>query len=332
MRIAFLGMGTWGYCLARLLAGKGYRVTGWTTKPPLAEYLNTKREHPQIQGFQAPETLKFTTDLREALWNAEMIVESVTSAGVRPVFCRVKDIGIPQCPIVVTSKGIEQDSGLILPDVVIEVLGEEARSNIGVLSGPSFAQEVIRGLPASVVGTGYDYNVFLKICETFTTATFRVYPNEDIQGVCYGGALKNIIAIACGIAEGLSLGYSCAAALMTRGLHEIRKLAVAQGCRGETLNGLSGMGDICLTCTAPISRNFRYGYLLAQGFTPEVAQKEIGMVVEGAYSCVSALQLSKQLNVAMPITEMVYKIIYLSLTPQYAVDLLMQRTVKQEHL
>lgn len=332
MRIACLGVGSWGYCLARLLAEKGYSVISWTTQPALVEYLLTKREHPKLPGFLYPSTLSFTTDLTEALSHAEMIVESVTSAGVRPVFRKVKEIGAPYCPIVVTSKGIEQDSGLILPDVIIEVLGEEARKKVGVLSGPSFAQEVVRGLPASVVGTGYDMSIIGKICETFTTATFRVYPNDDIQGVAYGGALKNIIAIACGIAEGLSLGYSCAAALMTRGLHEIRKLAVAHGCKGETLNGLSGMGDICLTCTAPISRNFRYGYLLAQGHSPESAQKEIGMVVEGAYTCVSALQLSKQLNVAMPITEMVYKIIYLSLTPQYAVDLLMQRTVKQEHL
>ncbi len=332
MRIACLGVGSWGFCLARLLAGKGYDVISWTTRPQLLEFLQLKKEHPNFPGFSTPASLTFTTDLHHALSHAELIVEAVTSAGVRQVFRQVKESGLSHCPIVITSKGIEQDSGLILPDVVVEILGEEARHKVGVMSGPSFAQEVIRGLPVSVVGSAYDFNVMMQICEAFTTATFRVYPNDDILGVSYGGALKNIIAIACGIAEGLSLGYSCAAALMTRGLHEIRKLAVARGCKGETLNGLSGMGDICLTCTAPISRNFRYGYLLAQGHTPESAQKEIGMVIEGAYSCVSALQLSKQLLVAMPITEMVYKIIYASFPPQYAVDLLMQREVKQEHL
>ncbi|MFA6915569.1 MAG: NAD(P)H-dependent glycerol-3-phosphate dehydrogenase [Parachlamydiales bacterium] len=332
MRIAFLGLGTWGFALAHLLASKGYNVTSWTTKPQLAEHINSKREHPNLQGFMAPPTLSATTDMQEALSKAEIIIEAVTSAGVRPVFRQVKELKPPHCPIIMTSKGIEQDSGLILPDVVIEILGEEARNKVGILSGPSFAQEVIRGLPVSVVGAAYDFDAMMQVCEAFTTSTFRVYPNSDVQGVAYGGALKNIIAIACGVAEGLSLGYSCAAALMTRGLHEIRKLAIARGCKGETLNGLSGMGDICLTCTAPISRNFRYGYLLAQGLTPEAALKEIGMVVEGTYTCVSALQLSKQLQVAMPITEMVYKIVYLSMPPQYAVDLLMQRSVKQEHL
>ncbi len=332
MKIAFLGQGTWGYCLAVLLAKKGYHVTAWTTKPQLAEHITQHREHPRLPGYPAPSTFHVTTDLREALSHAGLLVESVTSAGVRPVFEKVKELGVPECPIIMTSKGIEQDSGLILPDVVIEVLGEEARRQVGILSGPSFAQEVIRGLPASVVGSAYEFDVMMAICEAFTTATFRVYPNSDVQGVAYGGALKNIIAIACGIAAGLSLGYSSAAAIMTRGLHEIRKLAIAHGCKGETLNGLSGMGDICLTCTTPISRNYRFGYLLAQGYSADTAQKEIGMVVEGSYTCISALQLSKQLQVAMPITEMVYNIIYLSLPPQYAVDLLMQRSVKQEHL
>lgn len=332
MRIAFLGLGTWGYALAHLLASKGYNVTSWTTKPQLVEYIQSKHEHPNLPGIAIPPTLSVTTNMQEALSHADLIVEAVTSAGVRPVFRQVKELNPPHCPIIMTSKGIEQDSGLILPDVVIEVLGEDARSRVGMLSGPSFAQEVIRGLPVSVVGSAYDTDVMMKICEAFTTSSFRVYPNHDIQGVAYGGALKNIIAIACGVAEGLSLGYSCAAALMTRGLHEIRKLSIARGCKGETLNGLSGMGDICLTCTAPISRNFRYGYLLAQGHSPESALKEIGMVVEGTYTCVSALQLSKQLQVAMPITEMVYKIVYLAMPPQYAVELLMQRSIKQEHL
>lgn len=332
MRIAYLGLGTWGYCLAQLLALKGYKVKAWTARPHIAEYLDNKREHPAFPGITAPPTLSFTTDIHEAVHDAELIVESVTSAGVRPVFEEVKKSRPPRCPIVLTSKGIEQDSGLILPDVVIQVLGDEARSKVGVLSGPSFAQEVIRGLPASVVGSAYDHEVMMQICEAFTTSVFRVYPNEDVHGVCYGGALKNIIAIACGVAEGLALGYSCAAALMTRGLHEIRKLAVAHGCKSETLNGLSGMGDICLTCSAPLSRNFHYGHLLAQGFSPEAAKNEIGMVVEGAYTCVSALQLGKELNVQMPIAEMIYKIIYLAMPPSYAVDMLMTRTIKQEHL
>lgn len=331
-KVGFLGAGSWGFCLASLLASKGYHLISWANRPELVKQLNEKREHPYLQGHKANGEMKFTTQIEEALQDIDILVESVTSAGIRPVFEKVKSLGIPKCPIVITSKGIEQNTGLILPDVVVEVLGEETRHQVGFLSGPSFAQDVIRGLPTSVVGSAYDHQVMHTIAETFNTQTFRVYPNIDIHGVAYGGALKNIIAIACGVAEGLALGHSAKAALMTRGLHEIRKLAVARGCRAETLNGLSGMGDLCLTCNSLLSRNYRFGYLLTQGLTPKEAEAKIQMVVEGVYTCVSTLQLCKQLNVSMPVTEIVYKIVYESLAPQEAVKLLMQRTIKEEHL
>jgi glycerol-3-phosphate dehydrogenase (NAD(P)+) len=314
------------------LASKGHDVLVWTIQKELADSLNAFHEHPYLPGHCPHENMRFTTDLEKALQGAELIVESVTSAGIRPVFEQVKKKGGTECPIVLTSKGIEQNSGLILPEVVIEVLGEAIRPQVGVISGPSFAEEVIRGLPTSVVGSAYSYDEMILIAEAFNTQTFRVYPNSDVSGVAYGGALKNIIAIACGISEGLGLGYSSKAALMTRGLHEIRKLAVAKGCKAETLNGLSGLGDLCLTCGSLISRNFRFGHLIAQGVTPEAAREKIGMVVEGAYTCVSALQLSKQLSIPMPITEMIHKIIFENLKPQDAVASLMQRTIKEEHL
>lgn len=332
MKIAYLGAGSWGFCLASLLATKGYEVVCWTTKPDLARQLNETKEHPFLPGNVATGNLQFTTDLNEVLRQADMIVESVTSAGLRPVFEKVRAIGLPTCPIVLTSKGIEQKSALILPEVVIQVLGEQVRSQVAFLSGPSFAQDVVRGLPTAVVAAAYDPDVMQKVCETFTTRSFRVYPNLDIYGVSYGGALKNIIAIACGISEGLGLGNSAKAALMTRGLHEIRKLAVACGCRPETLAGLTGMGDLCMTCGSMTSRNYRFGYLLAQGITPQEAQEKIQMVVEGAYTCKSALQLSQEHQVPMPITETVYKIIYENMSPLDAVHFLMQRAVKEEHL
>jgi len=332
MKIGFLGAGTWGFCLASLLASKGYQVISWTRDKELAEVLTKTREHPHLKGIRAPDNMSFTTNMAEALNGIDLLVESVTSAGIRPVFEQVKKIKIPNCPIVLTSKGIEQNSGLILPKVLIEILGEGIKSKIAFLSGPSYAVEVIKGLPTSVVVAAYNPNVLKEVCDIFTTRTFRVYPNQDVEGVAYGGALKNIIAIACGIAEGLGLGYSTKAAIMTRGLHEIRKLAVAEGCRPETLSGLSGMGDVCLTCGSLISRNCRFGYLLAQGLTIEEAQHKIGMVVEGAYTCVSAIQLSKQLNVPMPITETVYKILYEGMPIKQAVQSLMDRTIKEEHL
>lgn len=332
MRIGFLGAGTWGFCLATLLASKGHTTISWMRDPDLAKQLTETRKHPFLPGCNASENMSFTTDLTKALIGIDVLVESVTSAGLRPVFEQVKKIGIPSCPIVLTSKGIEQNSGLILPQVLIEVLGEQVRHQIGFLSGPSYAEEVIKGLPTSVVISAYNPKLMMQLCDIFTTNTFRVYPNADMQGVAYGGALKNIIAIACGIAEGLGLGFSTKAAIMTRGLHEIRKLAVAEGCKAETINGLSGMGDLCVTCSSLISRNCRFGYLLAQGLTTEEAHKKIGMVVEGAYTCVSALQLSKQLKISMPISETVYSIIYENMPVKKAVQALMERTIKEEHL
>lgn len=331
-RIGYLGLGAWGYCLASLLASKNYELICWTTKPDLARHLEEHREHPLLPGHRSTGKMTFTTDMAHVLQNADMIVESVTSAGLRPVFEQVKALGLNQMPIILTSKGIEQNTGEILPEVATEVLGEEFRPYIGFLSGPSFAQEVIHGLPTSVIGTAYSADMVQEVCETFMTPTFRIYPNSDILGVAYGGALKNIIGIACGISEGLALGYSSKAALMTRGLHEIRKIAVARGCKPETINGLSGMGDLCVTCSSPISRNFRFGMLLSQGLSAEEAQKKIGMVVEGAYTCVSALQLSQQYDVSMPIAETVYSVIKGHIKPRDAVRALMQRPIKEEHL
>ena len=235
-------------------------------------------------------------------------------------------------PFVITSKGIEQNSGLILSEVAIEVFGESSRPMIGYLSGPSYAKEVIASLPTSVVATSYNTQVMHTICDAFKTNTFRVYPNADVRGVAFGGALKNIIAIACGIADGLQYGYSSKAALVTRGLHEMCKLAVAKGCEPSTLYGLSGLGDVYLTCSSPISRNFHFGQLLASEIPAQQALKQIEMVVEGAYTCVAALQLSHELNIPMPITEMIYKIIYENLKAKDAVGLLMQRAIKEEHL
>ncbi len=332
-KIGYLGMGAWGFCLASLLAAKeDHELVCWTTKPDLAKQLTNTREHPLLPGHRTKGHISFTTDMVKVLDHADMIVESVTSAGLRSVFEQVRSLGLPSCPIVITSKGIEQDTGRILPEVVLEVLGNDFRPLIGCLSGPGFAQEVIHGLPTSLVCSAYSNEALQFICDVFMTPTFRIYPNLDILGTAFGGALKNIIAIACGISEGLSLGCSSKAALMTRGLHEIRKLAVACGCKQETINGLAGMGDLFLTCSSPMSRNFRFGMLLAQGISFKEALKRIGMVVEGVYTSVSALQLGKQHQIELPIAETVYQIIYHGMRPIDAVSFLMQRTIKEEHL
>lgn len=331
-KITILGLGSWGFCLASLLATKGYRTISWTTRKDLAKGLNTNRIHPLFPNYTVPKNMSFTTDMAEALEGTEFLVESVTSSGIRTVFQQVKSIGVPKCPIVVTSKGIEQNSGFILPNVIIECLDESVRAQVGLLTGPSFAEDVIRGLPTSVVGTAFDKDTMLSICNTFTNQNFRVYPNSDIYGAAYGSALKNVIAIACGISDGLKFGASSRAALMTRGLHEVRKLFVALNCNPMTLNGLSGLGDFVLTCNSPLSRNFRYGMLLAEGLRPSEAEKKIAMVVEGVYTCISALQLSKRYRVPMPICETVELIITGQLQPREAVQALMQRTIKEETL
>lgn len=331
-KIGYLGVGAWGYCLASLLASKGHHVTAWSVEEETVRYLREHREHPKMKGFPVPHNLTFTHNMEEVLVGKDLIVEGVTSAGVRQVFQTVKQVHIPTCPIVLTSKGIEQNTGLLLTDVVVEVLGEEHRDKVGVLSGPSLAIEVLKGLPTSVVCSGFDPLVIALIHEVFSTPTFRVYPNSDVNGVELGGALKNIIAIACGLADGLGFGDNAKAALMTRGLHEIRKLAVIKGCKPETLNGLAGMGDLCVTCLSKFSRNYQFGHLLAEGLSPDAAKKKIGMVVEGTYTCLSAIQLAKKANLELPITEAVYKILFENLSPQDAVQFLLQRATKEEYL
>lgn len=330
MKIGYLGAGTWGFALATLLSNNGHEVVLWTSRPDFADYLKKKRQHPKLPKCKVSDRLKFTGDLEKALEDAEVVVESVTASGLRPVLEKLIDRGGIQAPFLITSKGIEQDSGLLLPEVAKEVLGEDRP--IGILSGPSLAEEVIKQLPTSVVSASYDKKFMHETCSLFNSPFFRVYPNGDINGVAFGGSVKNIIAIACGISDGLGFGDNTKAALMTRGLHEIRKLSVTKGALPETLNGLSGMGDLCVTCLSTLSRNYMFGRHIAEGLTPEEARTKIGMVVEGIYTCVSARQLGRKHQIPVPITEAIYAIVYDGLNPKDAVKSLLQRAIKEEHL
>ncbi len=326
MKIGYLGAGTWGFALARILANNGHSVTVWAREKTSAENLQKNRTHPKLSGIEAPPTIRFTSDLEEALRDADVIVESVTSSGIRSVF---KQIGKADVPIILTSKGIEQGTGLLLPEVVSSMFEKDL---VGVLSGPSHAEDIVQNLPTSVVCSAYDSQIMKIIQELFSTLTFRIYPNADILGVCFGGAMKNIVAIACGLSDGLGCGDNTKAALMTRGLHEIRKLSAVKNCRPETLNGLSGMGDLCVTCMSVHSRNYRFGKLVAGGLSPEGARQKIGMAVEGIYTCVSARELGQKHQIPVPITEVTYQIIYGGLDPREAVKVLLQRAIKEEHL
>ncbi len=333
MRIGYLGAGTWGFCLANLLAKKGYRVRLWTAREQFAEQLQVEREHPKLRGYKAHPDLEVTSDLSRILDGAELLVESVTSKGVRSVCQKVLHLmGGLKVPFVLTSKGIEGGSGKLLYEVVLDVFGEEAKDKVAYISGPGHAEEVIRELPASVVSSAYSSDLMNEVAKIFFTPHFRVYPNSDLPGVAFGGALKNIIAIACGISDGLGFGDSTKAALMTRGLHEIRKLSVVKQCRAETLNGLAGLGDLCVTCLSRFSRNYSFGRLLAEGRSAEQALAEVGMVVEGASTCVAAMELARKADIPVPITEAIYAILYEGMAPIDAVRALLQRSIKEEPL
>lgn len=325
-RIGYLGAGTWGFALASLLANKGHEVISWTRDPSFAKGLQELRCHPKLPRVWAPNNIYFTSDLHEAITGVDMVIESITASGIRPLFTEIA----PKLsvPIVLTSKGIERGTHLLLP----EVLEEITSCPVAVLSGPSHAEEVVQNLPTSIVSSSKEAWLMKEVQELFGTPTFRIYPNSDLLGVCFGAAMKNIIAIACGMSDGLGSGDNAKASLLTRGLHEMRKLARVKGALPETLNGLSGLGDLVVTCMSHHSRNYRLGRLIAEGFSPEGAKQKIGMAVEGIYTCAAAKELASSHDIAAPITEGTYQILFEGLDPRLAVQTLLQRTIKQEHL
>lgn len=333
MKIACLGSGAWGFTLANLLAGNGHEVILWSRNKEVIATLEKEREHPKFLGHKMEGNLKMTSSLQEAIEFGEIILESVTTKGIRDLLKKILEIDSHFSKrLILTSKGIEQHTGLLVDEIVLDVMGQKFKKNIGCLSGPCIAHEVVSKLPSSCVGSGYDTHFIDIILKLFTNSYFRVYPNSDVAGVEFGGAMKNIIAIACGISDGLGYGANTKAAIMTRGLHEIRKLSIVKKCSPETLNGLAGLGDLCTTCLSPHSRNYRFGFLIAEGVEPHVAKQKIGMVVEGVDTCISALELGKKAHISLPIAEAIYKIVYEGLSPLDAVKNLLAREIKEEHL
>ncbi|NGX27896.1 MAG: Glycerol-3-phosphate dehydrogenase [NAD(P)+] [Candidatus Anoxychlamydiales bacterium] len=330
MKIGYLGAGTWGTALASLLAKNGHSVVVWDRNPATIKTLRETRKHPKLKNFKIPDGILYTENILDAIKDVDMIVESVTSLGIREVFSKIRSLIKIKCPVVITSKGLEQKTNLLFPEILKEIFGSENEKYIGCLSGPSHAEEVIKNLPTSIVCSSYSEETTALLSKAFNGPTFRVYPNSDILGVSFGGAMKNVIAIACAIADGLGFGDNTKAALMTRGLHEMKKLCPTKGGKPETLNGLSGMGDLCVTCLSQFSRNYRFGRLIAKGYNMEDAKAEIGMVVEGVYSCIAALELAKRFNIQVPITESVYAVLYENLSAKNVVKLLMQREIKEE--
>lgn len=332
IKVGYLGCGAWGICLANLLAGNGHDVQIWANNPDVLYSVEHKHRHPKFPDIPLSNNLRTTLEFEEVVNDKDVIVESVTTKGVRQILERLKKSWLRPIPFVLTSKGIEGETGLLLPEMALEILGEKNKNLIGCLTGPSLAKEVMQSMPSSVVASAFDTKLMQWIQGLFAAPLFRVYPNPDIMGVCFGGAMKNIIAIACGISDGLGFGQNAKAALLTRGLHEMRKLAVIKTSHIETLNGLTGLGDLAVTCLSTLSRNYTFGKLLAEGESSQEAKKDIGMVVEGAFTCISAKELGDKHKIPLPITEAVYAILYLGVDPLEAVKALFNREIKEEWL
>ncbi len=324
-KVAVYGAGSWGSALAVVLANAGHQVALIGRHTEEMELMRTHRENAHyLPGVTLPQGVQPTTEL--TLLNADLVVFSVPSHSVRSAARLVKPYLKPGCIVVNTAKGMEEGSHLRLS----EVLSEELPQNrIAVLSGPSHAEEVGRNMPTTVV-VASDVRTAKEVQDLMMTPEFRVYTNPDVIGVELGGALKNVIALCTGIAEGLGFGDNTKAALMTRGLAEIARLGVALGGDPLTFAGLSGVGDLIVTCTSPHSRNRRAGVSLGQGKPLETVLKEVGMVVEGVRAARIAYQLSIEKHISMPITEQAYKVLFEGADPKVAVAHLMGRGKRHE--
>jgi glycerol-3-phosphate dehydrogenase (NAD(P)+) len=324
-RIAIVGGGSWGTALALSLARRGdHSIALWSHSSAVGTYL---------PGFPIPPQVKPITDLAAALAAAEIVISAVPSQHVRTIYQKMVGLLEPQQLIVSATKGIEDGTFLRMTQVIEQVLARQNSDNrrLGVLSGPSFAQEVAAGDPTAVTIACDENSIANRLQEELSSPALRIYTNDDVIGVELGGALKNVIAIAAGIAAGLGLGHNSAAAIITRGVAEITRLAVACGGRRETLAGLSGLGDLVLTCTGPLSRNRSVGVELGRGHKlPAILAQLQGKVAEGVRTTSAALGLAKAHHVEMPITEQMAAILEHGKSPQDAIRELMARPGRDE--
>jgi glycerol-3-phosphate dehydrogenase (NAD(P)+) len=327
-KIGVIGAGSWGTALTVLLNNNGHQVTVWSAIEDEIKMLKEEREHKdKLPGVALSEKIEFTTDLQEAIDGKDLLILAVPSPFTRSTSKRMKEFVAEGQIIVNVAKGIEEDSMKTLTEIIEE---EVPQATVTVLSGPSHAEEVGKGLPTTCVVGAKDEKIAEYIQEIFMSNVFRVYTSDDILGIELGGALKNVIALAAGAADGLGYGDNVKAALITRGISEISRLGVAMGGRKETFSGLTGIGDLIVTCASVHSRNRKAGMLLGQGYSMEEAMKEVKMVVEGVYSAKAALQLSKKYNVELPIIEQVAAVLFEGADPKNAVDALMGREKKSE--
>ena len=333
--IAIIGAGAWGTGLAIVLGRKGsHRVRLWAHEPDVCESITRTRINEQfLPGRAIPESVTASNDLPATLRDAEIVVSVMPSQHCRALFEQMRPLLRSQTMIVSATKGLEENSLQRMTEVITQVLQRENGTvpPIGALSGPSFAQEVARGDPTAITIASSNAELLRTVQQEFSDPSFRIYTNADVVGVELGGALKNTIAIAAGICDGLGFGHNSAAALITRGLAEMTRLVVACGGRAETMAGLAGLGDLVLTCTGGLSRNRSVGVELGRGKKlPEIISGMHGMVAEGVFTTSAAVGLAHARDVEMPITEQMHAILHAGKSPREAIQQLMSRTGKSE--
>ena len=327
MKITVLGSGGWGTALALLLLDNGNDVTLWSFMEEECRVLREKRENPMLKGVPLPEALHLTSSM-DALAESGLVVMATPSFAVRATARRAAPLLRQDAVVVSVAKGIEKDTALCLTQVIEEELGGKCR--VVALSGPSHAEEVGRRVPTGCVAASRDMAAAELVQEVFMSPRFRVYTNSDVMGVELGAALKNVLALCCGVSDGMGMGDNTRALLMTRGMTEMARLGVAMGGRKETFAGLSGMGDLIVTCTSMHSRNRRCGILIGQGMPVQQAMKEVGAVVEGYFAACSAWQLAQKTGVEMPVCESAYAVLYEGKSVEQSLEQLLARSKKHE--
>ncbi len=314
MRVGFLGSGAWGITLADLISRNGHELVLWSIEEDVLKHLEEFSRHPKFKDFPVSETITYTRDLQEIL-DCDVIVECVTAKGFRPVCEALKSLSVP---FIITSKGIEQESGKLLVEVAYEIFSR--KDLIGCMSGPTLAKEVMFKHPTAAVGASENDQVAEMIKEVFESPNFHITLSSDIFGVAVGGSVKNVIAIASGLAEGLEYGYNTKALIITQGLKEMCEIAKIKGGKQETCYGLSGIGDLIVTGVSNLSRNFSFGSLIGSGGTAILAKEKIGMVVEGEYTVLSAYNIAREHGLDLPIIGAMYQVIYEGKEPEIAFE------------
>ncbi|MBN1593464.1 MAG: NAD(P)-dependent glycerol-3-phosphate dehydrogenase [Candidatus Coatesbacteria bacterium] len=330
-KIAVLGGGSWGTSLANMLSSDGHDVSMWAFEKDLVERMRQTRVNDIfLPAITLPETLRITNDMEEALSGRDIVVSMGPSAYTRQVCSQAAEFISDGSIILNAAKGLEPKTLKRMSEVLGEVFPKLSPDGIATLSGPTFALELARRRPTAALVGCKSLDTARRFQEMLSCSYFRLYTSEDIVGVEFGGALKNIVAIASGIVDGLGLGPNTQAALITRGLSEIARLGAANGAKPLTFQGLSGLGDLVLTCMSKLSRNYSLGYELAQGRKLKDILSEMKMVAEGVGTCRSALQLSKMCNVEMPITAQMFEVLFENKSPGEAIQDLMNRPLKEE--